>query len=138
MERVIEFAINHWVLVSTFLVCLTGLIVVESQRAGATVSNVQATQLINKEGAVVVDIRDPKDFNKGHITDARNISYATFKDRVDELSAYKEKPVILVCAMGQHSGTVGKILRTNGFKDIRRLQGGISGWQSENLPLIKS
>ncbi len=110
----------------------------ESQRAGVTISNNQATQLINKENALVLDIREPKDFNKGHITGARNISYATLKDRIGELSEFKDRPVILVCAMGQHSGTIGKTLRSNGFKDIRRLQGGISGWQSENLPLVKS
>ncbi len=138
MERVIEFIINHWVLVSTFLFFLIGLIIVEGRRAGSSVSNIQAIQLINKEDAVVVDIREPKDFKKGHITNAVNISYATFKDRVDELSAFKGKPVIVVCAMGQHSGTVGKILRSKGFDDIRRLQGGVSGWQAESLPLVKS
>ena len=137
MDRFFEFVANHFGLVSAFLFFLGGLIYVESKRGGATVNNNQAIRLMNSENAVVVDIREPKDFNKGHITNAINISFGTFKERVNELSDYKEKPVILVCAMGQHSGMIGKILREKGFQNIRRLQGGISGWQAEQLPLIK-
>lgn len=137
MGRLFEFVGNHLGLVSLFLASVVGLIAVESRRAGATVSNNQATQLINGKGAVVVDIREPKDFNSGHITGAINISFGTFKDRISELAMYKEKPIILVCAMGQHAGGIGKVLRENGFQDIRRLQGGIASWQGEHLPLVK-
>ena len=64
--------------------------------------------------------------------------YATFKDRIGELNLHKDKPVVLVCKMGQHSGSIGKQLAQAGFKKVFRLQGGIAGWQGENLPLVKS
>lgn len=137
MDRLFEFAANHLGLVALFLASVVGLIVVESRRAGVTVSNNQATQLINNQDAIVVDIRQLKEFSNGHITGAINMPYTTFKDRMSELSSYKNQPIILVCALGQHAGAVGKMLRGDGFQDIRRLQGGISGWQGENLPLVK-
>ena len=50
---------------------------------------------------------------------------------------HQDKPVILVCKMGQHAGAAGRILSTSGFKDVRRLSGGITTWKSDGLPLVK-
>lgn len=138
LERMIEFAINHWGLVATFFGCLIGVLVLEGKRAGINLGGQQVTNLINRESAVVVDIRERKDFDAGHITESINMPYATFKDRIGELNPHKDKPVVLVCKMGQHSGSIGKQLAQAGFKKVFRLQGGIAGWQGENLPLVKS
>lgn len=137
MERLLEFVLNHPELVVPFAVLLTLLIMLESRRGGKTVSSQQLTHLVNKEEAVVVDVRDSKEFREGHITDARNIPFASLKDNLTQLDKFKEKPVILVCKMGQHAGAAGRILSTSGFKDVRRLSGGISTWKADGLPLVK-
>lgn len=138
LDRVLQFSTNHVALVGSFLALLSALFYVESRRGGQTLSSQQVTNLINGEGALVLDIRDTKDFQAGHITGSVNIPYTKVAERMGEIEAHKEKTVVLVCAMGQHAGMVGRTLHAKGFNDVRRLAGGISSWKSDGLPLVKS
>lgn len=136
MDQVIEFVTNHWELVLAFVVTLAALIYTESRKGGKSVSTHVATGMINKEDAVVVDIRSQKDFGNGHIRGAINIPYADFDKRMDELEKHKEQPVIIVCNIGQTSGAVTKKLKNAGF-NAARLRGGITEWKGQNLPVVK-
>ena len=73
MERLFEFVVNHYILVSLFVAFLLAILVLESRRGGKKISAQGAVNLINRDQAVVVDIRDRKDFNEGRITGAINI-----------------------------------------------------------------
>lgn len=137
MDRVIEFATAHYILVGSFLGLLIAFLFLESRRGGKTVSCQELSRLVNSAGALVLDVRESKEFREGHITGAKNIAFASLAANLKEIESYKDKPVILVCKMGQHSGAAGKVLSSNGFTDVRRLSGGISGWQADGLPLIK-
>lgn len=138
MEQFLEFIINHWLLASAFAALLGLLIYTEMNRGGVAVSPQQVINLINNEEGLVVDIREAKVFQKGHITDAVNIPVAALKDRSVELEKYKTKPMIVVCETGQNAGFAGRILKEVGFENVVRLSGGISGWRGESLPLVKS
>lgn len=137
MERLVEFSINHWELVGLAIGLVIALIYTEARKSGKTISSQELTHLLNREAGVVLDIREAKEFREGHITGAINIPYASFNERWSVLEPHKEKPVVIVCKMGQHSGAIGKILKEKGFTDIRRLSGGIATWQGDNLPLVK-
>ncbi|HET8707852.1 MAG TPA: rhodanese-like domain-containing protein [Pseudomonadales bacterium] len=138
LDRIIEFSTNHVLLVGSWVGLLGALFVIESRRGGETLTSQQVTNLINGEGALVLDVRDPKDFQAGHITGSTNIPFNRINERIGEIEHYKDKPVVLVCAMGQHAGMVGRILHTKGFKNVRRLAGGISTWKTDGLPLVKA
>jgi rhodanese-related sulfurtransferase len=84
-----------------------------------------------------VDIRDRKEFNEGRITGSMNIPLSALKSRSSELSKHKEKQLIVVDKMGQHSATAVKQLNTDGFANVVRLSGGIADWRASNLPLVK-
>lgn len=133
----IEFLSQQWLLVSALAVCIALLIMHESRRGGKTVTPQQLVALVNGQKAAVVDLRDPAEFRKGHIVDAINIPYAKVDDRWSELEALGERPVVLVCKMGQFSAALGKRLLGKGFKQVYRLGGGISEWQISQLPLVK-
>src|SRR3989304_6266070 len=62
---------------------------------GASVNTLEATQLINRHDAVVVDVRESAEFGKGHILNARNIPLSQFEARCTEIHKFKAKPVIL-------------------------------------------
>ena len=79
MERVFEFAVNHYILVSLFVAFLLAILVLESRRGGKKISAQGAVNLINRDEAVVVDIRDRKDFNEGRITGSINIPLNSIK-----------------------------------------------------------
>ncbi|TVT34713.1 rhodanese-like domain-containing protein [Marinobacter vinifirmus] len=137
MDRLFEFVVNHYILVSVFVALLLALLVLESRRGGAKISAQGAVSLINKDEAVVVDIRDRKDFGEGRITGSLNIPLSGIKGRANELSKHKDKQIIVVDKMGQHSAMAVKYLKEEGFTDVVRLNGGIADWKASNLPLVK-
>ena len=104
---------------------------------GATVSTSELVNLINKEEGVVLDIRDQKDFSAGHIVGAINVPFSGVDSRLADLEKYKAGAIVIVCKMGQHSGAVGRKLRSAGFNNVRRLSGGIAEWRASNMPLVK-
>ncbi|MDF0749675.1 rhodanese-like domain-containing protein [Marinobacter sp. 71-i] len=137
MERVFEFAVNHYILVSLFVAFLLAILVLESRRGGKKISAQGAVNLINRDEAVVVDIRDRKDFNEGRITGAINIPLNSIKSRASELKKFKDKQIIVADKMGQHSAMAVKQLNAEGYTNVVRLDGGVADWKGNNLPLVK-
>ncbi|MGI9276017.1 MAG: rhodanese-like domain-containing protein [Endozoicomonas sp.] len=137
MEQIFEFIGNHPLLVGTLVALVCALVITEMRKGGQGVTTQQMTQLINSQGAIVVDVREKADFGKGHIVDAVSMPFTKVKERAAELNSHKEKPLIIVDAMGQHSGTVGKQFKEAGFTNVLRLKGGIGTWTADGLPLVK-
>jgi rhodanese-related sulfurtransferase len=138
MDQVVEFLTNHAILVGTFAVLLAFFIRNETRRGGQAISAQQLVELVNKSNALVLDVRDKKEFEAGHIVHAVNIPYAALDSRSDELKKYADRPMVVACKMGQHSGQAGTLLRKKGFADVRRLTGGIAEWRNQNLPVVKA
>ena len=137
MDRLFEFVVNHYILVSLFVAFLVAILILESRRGGAKISAQGAVNLINKDEAVVVDIRDRKEFGEGRITGSINIPLNSMKSRMNELNKFKDKQIIVADKMGQHSAMAVKQLNAEGFSNVSRLNGGIADWKASNLPLVK-
>lgn len=137
MDRLFEFVGNHVELSGLFVALLAALWFSEKLRSGKTVSPQVATLMMNKDEAVIVDVREKKEFSDGRISGSVHIPFDSLKERAAELKKYDGKQIILVDKMGQHSGMAGKLLQTEGFQNVCRMSGGISEWKSSNLPLVK-
>jgi rhodanese-related sulfurtransferase len=137
IEQLFEFAGNHYILVGTFLVLLVAFFVNEGKQGGAAIATGVLVNLMNHQDAVVVDVRDSKEFAAGHIAGAINVPYSSLDGKMPELESYKERPMVLVCKLGQHAGAAGRKLRAQGFDDVRRLSGGMAEWTGANLPVVK-
>ena len=133
----LEFILEQYILVAALLFSVFLLFKHESRKGGAAISPQQLASLVNQENAVVLDIREGKDFRAGHITESLHIPLNEFQSRLSELNDYKQKPIVVVCKMGQSSGTVGKQLRAAGFEQVFKLSGGISEWQASSMRLVK-
>lgn len=133
---VFNFVSEQWMLVSLLIALLYAYVWTEKIKGGPTLSIHSATRVINSGEAIVVDLRDAKEFKTGHIVDAMNIPHNKLKDQLTQLEAQKSKTLILVDKMGQHAGNAGRLLKAEGFT-VNRLEGGISEWQNQNLPLVK-
>ncbi|WP_148252420.1 rhodanese-like domain-containing protein [Aidingimonas lacisalsi] len=138
IDQLFEFVQNHPLLVGAFLLVLTAWIAYEVKgSASSGVSSGEATQLINREDAVVIDIRDAGDFKAGHIAGAKNIPQSQLDNRLDKLEKFKETPVIVVCKHGQASGAAQAKLTKAGFSRAFKLKGGMAQWQADSLPVVK-
>lgn len=135
--NIVKFVTDNVFLIGVALVS-GGMLVWPALRRGSggpAVSPQDATLMINRQDALVLDVRGPEDFGKGHVLNARNVPLAQLEGRAGELQKYKARPVI-VCEDGARSGAAAT-LRKAGFEKVYTLAGGIAAWQQAGLPLEK-
>ena len=101
----------------------------------ARLTPAQATLLMNREDALVLDVRETAEWTSGHIPGARHITLAQLEKRMSELEKFKDRPVIICCASGHRSSAACGQLKKGGFEKVFSLGGGISAWLEANLPL---
>ncbi|MBZ1349810.1 rhodanese-like domain-containing protein [Alcaligenaceae bacterium LF4-65] len=106
---------------------------IQRSRGGASVSSTQAVQMINHQGAVLLDVRSIEAFHGGHIPQARHAPLPDLEKKAASLA--KDKPVILVCEMGRSAVGAATKLRALGFTAVSILDGGIKAWTTAGLPL---
>ena len=135
MEQFFEFVVNNSVLVGIWVALFGTFVFLEMSKGGKALTAQQVVHKMNKENAVILDVRDKADFKKGHIIDAINMPYSSLMTKVDKLDKYKKMPVVVVCKMGQSANGAGSILRKAGFEDVARLAGGMAEWSSLNFPV---
>lgn len=93
--------------------------------------------LVNRDNALVIDLRNPAEFAKGHIAGSRNVQMSQFDPENKALAPAKALPVVLVCHVGQTASMAAQRLRKAGFTRVAVLAGGIRAWQAADLPLVK-
>jgi len=104
---------------------------------GSSLSTLQATQLMNQQNALVLDVRDTSEYQKGHMLNARNIPVAELGARAGELEKHKKKPLVVVCESDNRSARAAAALRKQGFEKVFTLGGGMAAWRQAGLPLEK-
>ncbi len=134
----LEFINQNILLVSIVVISALGLLwPMLLGGARNEVNPAQATLLINREDAVVVDVREADEFAAGHLPDARHIPLASLAERAGELEKFKDKPVILCCAAGMRSAKGCSTLGKLGFAKVHSLAGGVDAWVGAGYPLKK-
>lgn len=140
LEELLAFAGRHQLL-SIGLVGLTVAIVANEVaqlfRGYKALRPAGLTALVNRDNALVVDLRPMADFEKGHIPGSKNVQMSQFDPENKQLAAAKSLPVVLVCKTGQTAGQAAKRLKKAGFEHVHVLDGGIGAWQQADLPLAK-
>lgn len=141
MQEIMQFVGNHPILSLAWVVLLGAVIFTTFQSRFSKVGDIargEAIRLINKEDAVIVDLRNRDDYRKGHIANSLNLAASDIKSgNLGELEKAKGKPVIVVCASGTTSRDPAQNLIKAGFERVYVLKEGISGWSGENLPLVR-
>jgi len=79
--------------------------------------------------AQLIDVREPNEYEAGHILGARNIPLSQFKMRMKEIRP--DKPVYLYCQSGMRSGRAAQTLYRKGYKDLSHLEGGFKKWSGK-------
>jgi rhodanese-related sulfurtransferase len=84
---------------------------------------------------VVLDVRTPEEFAAGHVPGARNVAHDQLPGKLAELSALKDKPVVLYCRSGRRSALAAQTLRAAGFDKLLHLEGDWLAWEAEKRPI---
>jgi rhodanese-related sulfurtransferase len=106
--------------------------------SGSNLNPVDAVLLINRQNALVLDVRDDAEFGSGHIPEAKHIPLAQLSDRLKELAKYKSKPILVHCQGGVRSAKACDLLSQNAFTQVHNLQGGLNAWLQAKLPIVKT
>ena len=135
----LEFVQNNLMLVGVAVVS-GGMLLWQSfsnRLSGVSqVGTTEATRLINDD-ALVLDVREDKEWAEGHIPNAKHIPLGQLSKRISELDKYKDKPIVVSCRSGHRSATACRTLKKDGFEQTHNLMGGIIAWENANLPVTK-
>lgn len=141
MQEIMQFVGRHPVLSIAWVGLLVAVIYTTFSGLASkikVISRGEVTRLINKEDAIVVDLRQRDDFRKGHIPDAMNVLPADIKNgNLGELEKHKNKPIVMVDANGMSAQESGNHLYKAGFEHVFVMKEGVAGWSGENLPLVR-
>lgn len=87
--------------------------------------------------SILIDVRTPEEFASGHLENSRNFDWNgdDFNTQISTLD--KTKPVYVYCLSGGRSGKAASQMRSDGFKEVYELNGGILNWRNSNLPETK-
>lgn len=98
---------------------------------------IAALQLINHKDALVLDVREDKEYQTGHVLNSKLIPLTVLKERIGELEKYRDAPIVVMCRSGNRSSSACAMLGKLGFTQAYNLAGGVMAWQKANLPLEK-
>jgi len=135
----VKFFLDTWYLFAVALVS-GGLLAWPTLRRGAPAGGVSAAEavlLINRQKAVLVDVRDAAEYAAGHVANAKNIPLATLQSST-ALPKNKASPIVVVCNRGAAASRAVMMLRKLGYENARTLVGGLAAWREANLPVEKS
>ena len=101
------------------------------------ISALDATLLLNRENAVVIDTRSQAMFANGHILGAINLTPNDIESNLKKLEPHKNQTLILVDEYGTNTSATETKLQQHGFTKIRILAGGLTSWREAQLPLAR-
>ena len=130
-----QFIVQNALLIIIAVIAAVSLAMplINTRRFGPMVSSEQAVSLINKQNALVVDVRAQKDFKRVRTANSVNIPANEIQNRLGELS--KDRTIIVVDNSGNMSAAASKLLRGVGFTKVYVLDSGLVGWMRDKLPL---
>jgi rhodanese-related sulfurtransferase len=134
-EEQMDFVQQNIIWVIAAIVSGVMLLMALIRGGGRGLSVPDAILLINREDALVVDVRETSEWSSGHIANARHIALSQLGKRLSELEKHKEKPVIVCCASGNRSANACGTLKRAGFTRVFNLTGGINAWTGAGLPV---
>lgn len=97
--------------------------------------SLQAEDMIRNADALLVDVREPREYVAGSIPDSKLIPLSRIGYEIRNLRRHADRPIILGCRSGRRSELVCRLLKENGFAEVYNLAGGIEAWKQAERPL---
>jgi rhodanese-related sulfurtransferase len=99
----------------------------------------QALNLLieSNQAPVVLDVRSEEEFRFGHIPGAVNLPVTQMPGRIDDLTAYKDREIVVHCEVGPRAGMASWMLKRSGYENLVELKGHMQAWRKAGLPTEK-
>ena len=134
-----KFIVDNWMLI--LIALSSGGMLAWPLLRGANSGSLTAqgaVQLINRERAVVVDVREPEEFAAGHMTGAKNVPLNQLEEKLAGAVKNKTVPLLLVCATGSRAQRAVAVAKKLGYEQAQAVAGGLKSWKEANLPVEKA
>jgi rhodanese-related sulfurtransferase len=135
----VKFIVDNWMLiliaVSSGAMLAWPLI---RGTGGGSLTAQGAVQLINRERAVMIDVRDAAEYAAGHATGARNVPLDQLEQKLPGTVKNKSLPVLLMCASGARAQRALATAKKLGYEQAQVVGGGLKSWKDANLPIEKA
>jgi len=123
------------------LIALTAIIVKleisRFTRKFKQVSVNEAVAIMNKDKAMILDVREDKERTDGTIENAQHIPYSQLSDKMAQLGANKQANILVYCRTGARSNPACNLISKAGYENVSSMNGGIIAWETANLPTVK-
>ncbi len=119
------------------VVAVIGIIFGAQQLQAADGIDATQAQSMNKQGALLLDVREAGEYAEVHAPNATLIPLGELSARLNEIAAYKDKPVAVVCRSGRRSAKAVGILQEAGFSQVSNVSGGMTAWESAGLEVVR-
>ncbi|MBS1185436.1 MAG: rhodanese-like protein [Proteobacteria bacterium] len=134
-----QFLQENWMLVA--LAVVSGAMLVWNFIGGSLsgveqADTLKATRLYNDD-ALVLDVREDKEYAAGHIPKAKHIPLGQLAGRLQEIEKFKGKPILVTCRSGHRSARACGMLKKAGFETVYNQAGGILAWERASLPVTQ-
>lgn len=100
--------------------------------------DVKQAQTMNMQGALLLDVREPGEYTEVHAPNATLIPLGQLGTRLDEIAAYKDKPIAVMCRSGKRSAKAVHLLQEAGYSHVSNVTGGIIAWEKAELNVVRS
>lgn len=117
-----------------FSFCLMCLILPSANAATTQQASLDIVDQAKSGDILIIDVRTEDEYKAGHVPGAINIPHDIIAQKLSEISAFKDKPVVVYCRSGYRATKAMKVLANNAFSDIRHLEGDMLGWRKAALP----
>lgn len=101
---------------------------------GKAVGVIEAAEMADAGGAVLIDVRTSREFKGGHAPGAKHISLASLEQQMARIPL--DRPVLAICQSGNRSGRAVAMMRHAGI-DARNVKGGMRAWAGADLPVTR-
>ncbi|MGH2584450.1 MAG: MBL fold metallo-hydrolase [Dehalococcoidia bacterium] len=104
-------------------------------RGGIDVPELEVTAAHERlrQGAFLLDVREPEEYERFHVSGAHSVPQSRLADRLDDLP--RDREVLVICAGGMRSLKAAAFLRQAGIANVSSVAGGSNGWRDAGLPV---
>jgi rhodanese-related sulfurtransferase len=92
--------------------------------------------VMQSQGAMLIDVREPDEYAQGHAPGATLIPLGQLEQHLAELGNQKGRPIALICRSGVRSAKAQVLMEKAGFSQAVNVEGGMNAWVKAGLPVV--